>query len=138
MGMVIKQTTAELLPVGEYPAVIAAIEPAEGTFGPQLKFTFELTGVHEGKMLMGWCSQSFNGKSKLFAWAKAAFARDIPLGWDLQVDTLLNRAVILAVTKKVGQDGSEYNRIDSVLPMRALAVKAPPPAAVEGPEYLPF
>ncbi len=71
MGITVKQTRIETLPEGVYEAIIAKIEAADGQFGPQLKFTFELTEP-EGKTLTGWCSQSFNVKSKLYAWTRAA------------------------------------------------------------------
>ena len=119
MGFVIRQTLIELLPVGEYPAIISAVEPAEGQYGPQLKFTFSLTGRHQGKKLTGYCSQSFNIKSNLFKWTRAALGgRDIPPDWDLDIDQLLDKPVILVAIKKTGSDGTEFNKIDSLLPAR--------------------
>jgi len=69
---------------------------------------------------MGWCSQSFNVKSKLYAWTKAAFGgRDIPPDWDLDCDKLLNREVLLVVAKVEGQ------RWQRVQQDRGYAARAP-------------
>jgi len=47
MGITIKQMQLETLPEGVYQAAIAKIEAAEGQYGPQLKFTFELAEPRE-------------------------------------------------------------------------------------------
>jgi hypothetical protein len=128
MGITIEQTKHVVLPVGEYPAIVADIEEVDGQFGPQLKFTFNLLGEHVGTLLTGWCSKSFNVKSKLYQWTQAMFGgKDIPEEWAFDSDTVLKRKVILAVIKRVGEDKSEYNKIDAVLPLKKKAVAPPPP-----------
>lgn len=136
MGIKVKQTRIELLPEGAYEATIGDIEAAEGRYGPQLKFTFNLLEP-QGKTLSGWCSQSFNVKSKLYAWARAAFGgRDIPPGWDLDCDKLLDRRVLLVVGKEKGTDGTEFNKIKDLLPIgtpRIVQAPSAPQPAIEAP-----
>lgn len=113
--MVIEQTTYELIPVGEYPAVITDIELEEGNYGQQLKFRFEvIEGEYAGKDLLGWCSPKLNPRSKLYGWAAAALNGNIPK--QLDTDDLLAKEVTLTVVKKVKEDGATYNKIDSVAP----------------------
>jgi len=129
MRILIKQTAVELLPVGEYPATIGNTESTEGLYGQQLKVSFKLAGPHQGKTLIAYCSPFFSPKSKLYRWVRAALGRDIPAGWDLESEKLLNRSVILVVIKKTGNDGSEFNRVDDVLPVRPTS---PPAKAIDG------
>ena len=141
MGITIPQTQYEVLPVGEYPAIVADVEEVEGKFGPQLKFTFNLIGEHVGTLMTGWCSRSFNTKSKLYSWTQAIFGgADIPQEWAFDSDKILKRKVVLVLIKRKGENDSEFNKIDQLLPYKgkeALAKKppapvkkaAPPPAA---------
>jgi hypothetical protein len=140
MGTTIKQTSYDLLPVGEYQAKIGATEVAEGKFGPQIKIRFDiLTPGFEDRSLMGWASASFSNKSKLFAWARAAFGKDIPPTYDLDLDHLLGRKVTLVVVTTRKEDGAEYNNIHDIkawlpTPAKSLAsapVAPAPPASNE-------
>lgn len=129
--MRIPQTRNEVLPVGEYIAKITSVVADESQYGPQLKFQYALVGGdHEGVTLLGWTSQSFNPKSKLFAVVKAVFGgREIPATYELDTDSLIGKQVALVVVSKVKDDGSEFNRIDSVKPVRVAATK-PKPAPI--------
>jgi hypothetical protein len=141
-AMKIPMTTNETIPVGEYLATIVSCETADGQFGPQLKFEFALKGgEYEGKQQPYWTSQSFNPKSKLFALARAANrGQDFPPGYTLDTDALIGKMVTLVIIKKPSSDGlSEFNKVDSVLPVKArpapAGVKpAPRPAPVADPE----
>lgn len=117
--MIIEQTQYELLPVGEYKAEITDVEPDEGNFGLQLKFTFAVQDKEgETHTLMGWTSARFSPKSKLYAWARAAFNADIPQDYNLNTDDLIGRPVKLTVLTRMKEDGSEFNRIEAVRPWR--------------------
>jgi hypothetical protein len=141
-AMKIQMTTNETIPVGEYLATIVSCETADGQFGPQLKFEFALKGgEYEGKQQPYWTSQSFNPKSKLFALARAANGgRDFPAGYTLDTDVLIGKTVTLVIIKKPSSDGlSEFNKVDSVLPVKARTAPAgvkpaPRPAPVADPE----
>jgi hypothetical protein len=129
--MIIEQKQYELLPVGEYPAKITNIEAEEGMFGPQLKFTFAVDGGdHDGKLLSAWTSTHFSSKSKLYSWARAAFNTAIPPEYNLNTDDLLNRKVNLTVVIKLKEDGTEFNRIETVRPYQLKQQSGPgsPPA----------
>lgn len=133
MGQVIKQTRYEVLPVGEYQAKIGALEALDGSYGPQLKFRFDLQGEHAGRFVMGWTSQSFTPKSKLYNWTKAAFGGgEIVSTYDLDLDDLLDRAVTIVLVTATGSDGSEFNKVHDVKPAQrstrpAAAVTTPAP-----------
>jgi len=127
----IKQTKYEAIPVGEYPAKIASVLPAEGDYGPQLKVRFELLSPGcEGKSLAGWCSQSFSPKSKLWGWTKAALGREIAEGEDFDSEAVVGKVVRLTVVTKAGDNG-EYNKIADVKPARP-GDAAPVDTGVEG------
>jgi hypothetical protein len=118
--MKIEQTKYELLPVGEYAATITDIQADDGMFGPQLRFTFAIDeGDFSGSLLSMWTSVKFNPKSKLYALAKAAFNSSIPPDYDLETDDLTDRRVNLVVVIKSKEDGTEFNRIDTVRPYQA-------------------
>ena len=115
--MIIEQTQYELLPVGEYPAVIVEATPDEGQFGPQIKFVFNVAGgQYDGCVLSAWTSQKFSSKSKLYQWTRAAFGRDIPKTYNLDTDELLGRHVNLVVTIQQKDDGTEFNKVETLRP----------------------
>jgi len=128
--MIVQQQHYEALPVGEYAAKIGEIEVQAGQWGPQLKFQFDLLddGL-EDRYVIGWCSQTFSPKSKLFKWSQAAFRREIPPEYDLNTDHLLGRSVILVIVTRTGEDGTEYNRIEGV---KAACVAVPAPIGPGG------
>jgi hypothetical protein len=111
----IKQTNTEPLPVGEYPAKIGAVELSEGQYGQQARIRFDITAPGlENRSVTGWASATFSPKSKLYGWTRAAFGRDIPIGYDLNTDHLIDRPVTLVLVTKAGDDGSEFNKIHDV------------------------
>ena len=123
MGYKVKQTHYEPIPVGEYVARIGEITlDTEGKFGPQFKINFELlTPGLVDRSLMGWCSQTFSPKSKLYAWSRAAFGgKPIPPDWDFDSDAILGRTVrLVVITQAKADTGEEYNKISDVKPARA-------------------
>jgi len=145
MGIRIKQMRYEPLPVGEYVAVIGEIKDEEGQYGPQLRFRFDLRAP-QGRSLVGWCSQTFSPRSKLYAWVRAAYGgRAIPPDWDFDSDALLGRTVRLVVITQVGEGGEEYNKISDVRPawpwdVQAAPAEEPEPALppLEEGDALPF
>lgn len=124
MSVKIKQVVYELLPTGEYPAMVETIDVEKGKFGDQLKWRFALEGEHVGRKLVGWCGASFSVKSRAYLWTRAALGHDIPSDWDFDSDMLLGRPVKLVVLVATGTDGGEYNKIAEIKPARA-AVRAP-------------
>ncbi|MBN1890347.1 MAG: hypothetical protein JW850_20300 [Thermoflexales bacterium] len=128
MGILIEQKQYVLLPTGEYNAVITDLEETSGEYGPQVKVKFTLTDPDQaGNELTAWASATFTPKSKLYGWTRAAFGADIPKTYNFNSDDLINRPVRLVVIRKTKDDGSEFNRVDGVLPAPVTA--APVPAA---------
>jgi hypothetical protein len=139
MSVKLKQEIYETLPMGQYSATITDIEETEGHYGPQLAFTFTVAGgEHDGALLKGWTSAKFSNKSKLYAWTKAAFGgADIPEDYTFDSDHLLSRKVTLGVIIRVKpEDGTEFNRVDSVMPFNGTPV--PAPAASGQPAFPPM
>ena len=115
MTFEIEQTQYVLLPVGEYPAQITTVEPDDGQFGPQVKFTFTiLDGDYKDQTLLGWASAKFNNKTKLYDWTRAVFDRPIPYDYNFRSDDLVGQKVSLTVIVKRKDDGTEFNRIEAV------------------------
>lgn len=133
MGTTIKQEFSVVLPTGTYPAQIVAADLDEGHYGAQVKLTFNvIDGEHKNATLMAWTSAKFSQRSKLFRWVKAAFGgTEIPPTYDLDLDHLLDRRVMVQVVEKTKEDGTEFNKVDEVRPYR-------PNAAPQGaPQLMP-
>jgi hypothetical protein len=132
MSIKIQQTYYEPIPTGKYPAKIGSIEEAEGQFGPQLKFSFELPPSQDGasRTLLGWCSKKFSQKSKLFTWTRAALGgAKIDRNYTFSSDDILGKRVLLTVIEEEGDSGI-YNKITSVLPYNGQS-KSTQPAPTE-------
>ena len=116
MSIKIKQTHIVVYPVGEYLAKIESIVEKSGDYGPQVQIAFRLdAGDPDASPLLGWCSQTFSNKSKLYAWTKAAFGGGpIPPDYDFNSDDLIEKLVILTLVIRTREDGTDFNRIDSV------------------------
>jgi hypothetical protein len=55
---------------------------------------------------------------------------EIPPEWDFDSDSVIGRKVILCVIKRQGDNNTEYNKIDAVLPFKKKPVAPPKPAPV--------
>jgi len=121
MSIQIEQEVYETLPVGEYVATISDIEPTDGLYGQQLKFTFTITEPEEraGRDLLGWCNAKFSRQSKLFKWTKAAFGGGpIDTRYNFDSSHIVGNRVRLVVVIKTNDNG-EYNKVEEVLPVQA-------------------
>jgi len=122
----VPQTSYEPIPQGEYPGLIARIElDDKSPFGAQLKFTFKLDPFEDypdGKELVAWCSKKFTKKSKLFEWTLNLMG-DIPRDYNFRSADLLGKRVRVMVGRKRKDDGTEFDKITGVLPLRATAPK---------------
>ncbi len=132
MSIKVEQTHNVCIPVGEYPAQITSIEETDGQYGPQLKFTFTISGgEYQSTTITGWASRTFSEKSKLYAWTKAAFGGvEIPPDYNFDSDAVLKRRVTLVIIKRASDDGAEFNKIDAVLPLKK---PTPPRPAAQAP-----
>jgi hypothetical protein len=113
----------QALATGEYLAQVTDIEDADGTYGPQFKFTFELLAPKavEGKHKMGWCSQKLTSggikTSKLWTWTEALFNRKIVVGEDLDTLNLIGRKCVLVIVNTI-VDGDEMDKITGMKPYK--------------------
>ena len=120
MEITIEQVYYEAIPTGKYPAKIKEIEEADGQFGPQLKFTFELQPDENGehRTLLGWASKKFSNKSKLYAWTRAAMGGNtIDRSYTFKSGDLLGKYVHIVVVEEESDNGT-INKIDKLLPYR--------------------
>jgi len=136
MGTKIKQTFVMTWPVGEYVGRIDKIVEKPGDYGPQLQFSFKLIQMDEkASPVLGWCSQTFSNKSKLYAYTKAAFGGGpIPETYDFDSDDLIGKKVLLTLVIRDREDGTPFNRIDS---LRAIPATGEVPDLPAGAEMLP-
>lgn len=131
--MRVQQTVYEVLPTGDYSAMIESIEDSEGMFGPQACWTFAIDeGEHQGSKVKAWTSAKFSPKSRLYQWTQAAFGgADIPPAYDFYSDDLLGRKVTISLVVKVKpEDGTEFSKVETVRKWRPAGAQLPgiPPA----------
>jgi len=115
-----------LLEEGQYLAEVTDLEQSEGEYGTQVKITFNLLDAEEeNASLIGWCSANYSPKSKLFAWTKAALGQKFNPDEDFQASKLKGKQVHLQVSRRMGANGTEYNKVEAVFSHRqALPRKA--------------
>ena len=117
MARTLTYEETQAIPTGDYEAVITEVEEDEGQFGEQYKYIFQITnGESKGTNLFGWSSQKLSKKSKYREWAVAALGRNIGPGDELTVDDLVGKPIRITVLREASDDGSEYNKVKSVLP----------------------
>jgi hypothetical protein len=138
----IEQTRFEAIPTGGYPAVVTGLEEQEGQYGPQIKWTFTVdwpdTDWH-GSTLPAWTSARFGSKSKLYQWTKAVFGgRDIPADYVWDSSHVLGKKVRIVVIEKIRPaDGSEFSKVEDVLPFKAEGPVKQPDATPPPPPPMP-
>ena len=121
-----------VLDTGTYLATVLTIEQVEGKFGNQLQWDFRL---EDGSTTRAWCSMSLTPKSKLYAWSKALLG-EVPD--TLETESLIGMPCRLSIVAKTREDGSEYNKVDSVLAPKAGQKKRPVPEPETEDEAIPF
>jgi hypothetical protein len=129
----------EPLPTADYIGKVADIEDAEGQFGPQLKWTFDVIAPEEynDRQIMGWTSAVLSPKSKAMEWVRAALGgQDIDWNQEFDFDEIKGRLVSISLVCKAKPDGSEFNRIEAVRPYRPPRKPngKPKPAIVSDPD----
>ena len=115
--MKVTQTVYEVLPTGDYSALVDRIEDSDGMFGPQAQWTFVIDeGSHKGAQVKAWTSAKFSPKSRLYQWTQAAFGgADIPSNYDFDSEHVVGRKVTISLVVKVKpEDGTEFNKVESV------------------------
>jgi hypothetical protein len=116
MAIVIKAQSYEPLSTGEYAVELTAIELVDTPYGKQLKWTFSVPD--EGRYLVGYSSLSASVKSKCMRWASALMNRTIQADEEVNFEKLVGKYATAVVVRKRKEDGTEYNSIDDLLPLR--------------------
>jgi len=139
MTIRIKRSTYQVLPPGQYPAVLDRIEEDEGDWGPFLKLYYTLTLPKGGEYQMSeLCSCTFSERSKLFARYKALLGlTEVPEDVDFESDDVIGRRCTLVLTVKPDANGVKWNRIDTAFPAGE-DITEQPPLVEPGEEELPF
>ena len=139
--MEITQTVYETVPSGQYLAKVVDVQAEEGNWGQYLRIVFELQdGQQAGVNVTGVASARFSSRSKLYKWAKAIFGKPIPKSYNLKTQDLLDRPCILSLDV-IEDDGSEFNRVEAVFPVKrepAKATQAPAPEPVAVADEAPW
>jgi hypothetical protein len=116
MAITIRAQSYEPLGTGEYTVELTAIELVDTNYGKQLKWTFR---VHdEERNLVGYSSLSASLKSKCMQWAGALLNRPIKADEEVNFEKLIGKSATAVVVRKRKEDGTEYNSIDDLLPLR--------------------
>ena len=114
---------------GVYQATVAKVEPADGTFGEQVKFTFGVDGQttedSEPVELWGWCSQKLNPKSKLWRWTKVLSGQEPVKGVAYEVEDLVGKRCSLLIVREETDEGVRC-KVKDVLPPKKQTAAAPP------------
>jgi len=139
MTIRVKRSKYQILPPGQYEAVLDRIEEDEGDWGPFLKLYYTLTLPRGGESeLSELCSMTFSERSKLFARYKALTGLEVvPEDVDFVSDDVIGRRCILVLTVKADANGVKWNRIDTAFPADEDITEQPPLAEPEERE-LPF
>jgi len=119
--MIIPRQTFETLEPGEYTATVQRIEPQEGQYGLQLRWTFRLVAPgeeHDGRPITAWCGPDLTPKSKLARWARALLGPDLDDAAALDTALLTGRPCRIILSTATASDGSERNRISEILAPR--------------------
>jgi len=116
MPIVIRAQSYEPLPTGEYRVVLSAIEEVDTQYGKQLKWTFSVPD--ENRTLTAYSSISPSVKSKCMQWASVLLNRAIGAEEEVDFEKLVGRSAIATVMRKRKDDGTEYNTVDDLLPLR--------------------
>ena len=117
--MQIQMRKYEVIDPGVYPAEVVTITPETGQYGEQLRVKFLLED-EANTTLTAWTSTSFSPKSKLYGLARAAFGgREFDPTFVLDTDRLIGKHMLLLVTVKPKADGSDFNKIEQFLPLKA-------------------
>ena len=114
MGIKIEQTTYDVVPTGEYRAVISEITAPEGKFGPQLQIKGTINaGPYAGNTFLCWVSTKFSPKSKLYEWVEAALGT-VSKSYVFDSDDLIGKEVTATLVVRELDGGGEVNRVDRV------------------------
>jgi hypothetical protein len=123
MAITLTAQSGEPLPTGEYRVELTAIELSSGQYGEQLKWTFSVPD--KGRNLVAYSSLSASLASKCMRWAGALLNRPVQAGEQVDFEALVGKTAVAVVLRKRKEDGSEYNAVDDLLPLRTATAGEP-------------
>jgi hypothetical protein len=123
MALTITAQGTDPLPTGEYRVELTAIELEDGNYGEQLKWTFSV--LDAGRSLVAYSSLSASLASKCMRWAGALLNRPVQAGEQVDFEALVGKTAVAVVLRKRKEDGTEYNAVDDLLPLRTATAGEP-------------
>jgi hypothetical protein len=129
---------------GEYNAVLTNIEPAKGAFGPCLKFFFNITGGnYDGTEVSMIRPAKLVPGNKLDKTLQSLGVDTAAVEDDLDVDTLINKAVTVTVEQKTSERGKVFPNVVEVKAAKRVAAAKPvavvtPKAVAQTVDDVPF
>jgi hypothetical protein len=107
----------------EYRVELTAIELSSGQYGEQLKWTFSVPD--KGRNLVAYSTFSASLASKCMRWAGALLNRPVQAGEQVDFEALVGKTAVAVVLRKRKEDGTEYNAVDDLLPLRTATAGEP-------------
>ena len=118
MVILVASSGEQLLKPGVYEAVITGIEERERDGQPYLLWSFEVRYAPQGTTVVRRpTGLKLGPRSLTRAFVEAALGRPVRDGEKVDTDTLVGAKVRVVVNRITRPDGSEANRIESVLPV---------------------
>lgn len=112
----LKRSEDKVLPPDTYTATIVQITEQPSTrpdFGDQLRWRFQVDDPEGGVVFMsGWTSMFYSPKSKTMAWVKATLGEAPD---EFTAPLVLGKRVRILVTVKDRADGSQMNKVETVI-----------------------
>lgn len=142
LGTVTNSVGGVAPPAGQYVVSMARLEDADGEFGPQWKWIFEVEQViHSnddeaedfiGEELHGYTSTGLGPRHKARAWVEALMGQKLDEGEAVEEADLIGRKAIANVIEYKRNDGTEATKIATeggLSPYKKKSKKksAPPP-----------
>ena len=117
------------IPTGSYPATVSKVEAADGQYGDQVKFYFDVLGQRttdgEPLELWAWASQKLNPRTKLWRWTKVLTGQEPVKGNAYDLESLVGASCSLLVVRTEETEGVRC-RVQDIGPGRK-AASAPAP-----------
>lgn len=144
LGTITNEIGGVAPPAGQYVVSLARIEDADGEFGPQYKWIYEVESViHSnddeadefiGAELHGYSSVGLGPRHKARAWVEALTQRAMEPGENVDEDDLIGRKAVANVIAYKRNDGTEATKIATeggIQPYKKKSKKKKPAPAPE-------
>ena len=135
MSLRIQKSTFEMHPEGFFEAEVVDIESEESEYGPRIKMVLETDQIGEdGQNLNIWhyCSTKLSKKSKLAQTVTGIMGCKFDeLDDDFDLETLVGKKTKVIVKHVESQNGNQFAKIESFLPVNGSGQQQYSPATVE-------